>query len=105
MQFNNGIPTQDEPTRRRALPGAPKKRPRTLRSEAIFLEASPALFSRLCVPRRYRVVRVAHSAADIHETAATAVVRGTSTSRMVRKAGSRRNQTSNDDVFLQSPQI
>src|SRR5580704_16468981 len=64
-----------------------------------------ALFCSFRVPRRYCVVRVAHSAADIHETAATAVVRGASTSRMIREAGSCGNQTSHDDVFLQAAQV
>src|ERR1700729_2639672 len=64
-----------------------------------------ALFCSFSVPRRYCVVRIAHSAADIHETAATAVVRGASTPRMICKPGSCRDETSNDDVFLQAAQV
>src|ERR1700743_2257158 len=84
-----------------------KKGLEPFRSEAAFFKCLfvIALFCCFCVPRRYCVIRVAHSAADIHETAATAIVRGASTPRMIREAGSRGNETSNDDVFLQAPQV
>src|SRR5450755_4759968 len=63
------------------------------------------LFSSFSIPRRYRVIRVADSAAHIHEAAAAAVVECTSTPRMIREAGPRGNESTNNYVLFQAAQV
>src|SRR6202790_5417707 len=63
------------------------------------------LFGSLCIPRRYCIIRVAYSAAHIHEAAASGVVERASASRMIREAGARGNEAADNDVFLQAAQV
>ena len=63
------------------------------------------LFSSFRVPRRYRVVRVAHATAYVHEVAATAVVKRASATGMIRESRARGNKATHDHVFLQTPEV
>src|SRR5882762_2172884 len=83
-----------------------KKRPRTLSSPRPCLWILLiVLFGRFCIPRRYCIIRVAYTAAHVHEAAAARVIECTSAPRMIREAGARRNEAAHDDVFLQAAQV
>ena len=63
------------------------------------------LFGSFSVPRRYRIIRVAYSAAYIHEAAAAGVIKRASTAGMIREAGARGNEPADNNVFLQAAQV
>src|SRR5688572_16877724 len=54
---------------------------------------------------RAGLFRIAQSAADVHETAARGIFRLATATRVIREAGTRRDQSADDDVLLESPQV
>ncbi len=63
------------------------------------------LFGCFCIPRRYRIIRITHAAAHIHEAAASGIVESASAAGMIRESRARGNESTDDYVLLQAAQI
>src|SRR5882757_9429141 len=63
------------------------------------------LFGSFSIPRRYSVIRVANTTAYIHEAAASAVIKRTSATRMIREPSAGGNESANNNVLFQAAQV